>query len=131
MNAEDRNQGLARTDKFLIALIVAGFCVGTFTHTRDLIRLGFFGYSMVPVPVNLYWTILTFADPAAALLLVLRTRTGLIFGMAIMASDIVVNSCVLIEERIGGGSPDLLYFAFQLPFAILVAAYSFRYFAKQ
>jgi len=130
VNTEVPRRKLTRTDKFLIALIVTGFCVGTFTHTRDLLRLGLFGYSTVPVPVNVYWTILTLADPAAALLLLFRTRAGLILGIAIMASDIAVNSFVLIEERLRGGSPDLLYFAFQLPFAILVAGYSFRYFAR-
>ncbi|WP_455382044.1 hypothetical protein [Salinispira pacifica] len=116
--------GLRNADRLALLAMAIGFCVGTCTHTRDAISAGLFGYRHVSVAVNIFWTLLTFADPAATLLLLLRSRAGLILASLIMVSDVAVNGGLIIARLLSGGSPDLLYFAFQLPFGVLVVAYS-------
>jgi hypothetical protein len=47
-----------------------------------------------PVGVRLYWASLVFLDPAAAILLFVRPRAGLVLCAAIIATDVLNNSWV-------------------------------------
>jgi hypothetical protein len=47
-----------------------------------------------PVGVRLYWASLAFLDPAAAILLFVRPRAGLVLCAAIIATDVLNNSWV-------------------------------------
>ena len=68
-----------------------GFLIGTITHSLDLYHGGWLPYDFRPLPWNIYWTSLTFLDPLAALLIWVRERWGVWLGVAIMASNVLVN----------------------------------------
>lgn len=69
----------------------AGFIVGTVTHLLDLYYGGWLPYDFRPLPWNVYWTSLTFLDPLAAVLIWIKERWGVVLGMLIMASNVLVN----------------------------------------
>lgn len=69
----------------------AGFLIGTTTHALDIYHNGWLPYDFRPLPWNAYWTSLVFLDPLAALLIWLRERWGIVLGIAIMASNVLVN----------------------------------------
>ena len=82
---------------------VIGFLVGTTTHTVDLIVGGADAYSTFPLGVRLFWVSLTFLDPATVALIILRRRSGIVLGIAVMIADIAVNWTVF--ATVGGLSP--------------------------
>jgi len=72
--------------------------LATITHVLVDVRYGVFlagleplGY---PVGVRLYWASLTFLDPAAAILLFVRPRAGLVLCSVIIATDVLNNGWV-------------------------------------
>lgn len=80
--------------RLLVALYSFGFLYGTKNHLVDIQQDGFLGYTYVPWPINLYWTLLTFADPLTVFLLLSFPLWGLKLAVLIMASDILINSSV-------------------------------------
>lgn len=74
------------------AILVAGFAVGTLTHARDVLLYGWAPERGAPLPVELYWTSLTVVDALTILLLFVRPRLGLWLAIAVMVSDVAVNS---------------------------------------
>lgn len=68
-----------------------GFLIGTITHALDVHYNGWLPYDFRPLPWNIYWTSLTFLDPLAALLVWVCERWGVWLGVAIMASNVLVN----------------------------------------
>lgn len=78
----------------VLGVWVLCFLIGTFTHVRTLLGHGWLPYDWVPMPVNIFWTLLTFADPLAALLLLKRRNAGILLGLAIMISDVAINTWV-------------------------------------
>ncbi|MEL7199686.1 MAG: hypothetical protein AAGL10_15355 [Pseudomonadota bacterium] len=94
-----------------------GFVIGTITHTLDLYTMGWLPYDFRPLPWNIYWTSLTFLDPLAAVLIWLRERWGVWLGIAIMASNVLVNGYTYV---IGFEN-----FAFSLTLQSLFAAFVF------
>lgn len=83
------------TERLILAVLVAGFAVGTTTHTLQLVNNGWVVFSAAPVWMNVYWTVLTFLDPLAIVLLLRLRRADLVLGLAIMLSDVAVNSYAL------------------------------------
>lgn len=81
-------------------LWVIGFLIGTTTHTADLILGGLNVYSGFPPGVRLFWVALTILDPITAALIIVRRRSGLVLGSAVIIADIVVNWTVF--ALIGG-----------------------------
>ena len=71
-----------------------GFLVGTITHVLDIVFGGMNVYAAFPAGVRIFWVSLVVLDPAVVLLLVLRRRTGVILGVLVMISDVIVNSAV-------------------------------------
>jgi len=72
--------------------------LATITHVLFDVRYGILlagleplGY---PIGVRLYWASLTFLDPAAAILLFVRPRIGLVLCAFIIATDVINNSWV-------------------------------------
>jgi hypothetical protein len=86
----------------ILGIWVLCFLIGTFTHTRTLLGHGWLPYDWVPLPVNIFWTLLTFADPLAALLLLVRRNAGIVLGLAIMIADVAINTWVAYAEGFGG-----------------------------
>ncbi|AQX80081.1 hypothetical protein BWO91_08870 [Plantibacter flavus] len=77
-------------------LWVVGFLVGTTTHTADLILGGLDVYGGFPPGVRLFWVTLTVLDPITAVLIVLRRRSGIVLGIAVIVADIAVNWTVFV-----------------------------------
>ena len=102
-----------------------GFLIGTTTHTLDLINYGWLPYEFRPLPFNIYWTSLTFLDPLAALLIWLRERWGVLLGVAIMASNVLVNGYTLL---IGYGE-FLIPWLLQSAFGLFVFSVAWRHWA--
>ncbi len=119
--------GASRAEKLVVCALIAGFCTGTTTHLMDMALLGFLGYP-APLWINAYWTSLTLLDPIAALLLVFRTGYGVMLGLAIMVSDIAINTGVMVRVDLPANDMNWFRFACQLLFFILMAAYSFYFF---
>ncbi len=72
---------------YAVCLIGAGL-----NHARDIWHGGWLPYRADPLLMNWYWTSLTALDPLAAALLFLRPRAGLLLTLAIIVSDVAVNS---------------------------------------
>jgi len=98
--------------------------VGTFTHLRDTLEFGLFGYRSVPEVVNIFWTCLLAVDPLTAALLFIAPAAGLIAGSAVMVADIGINLWIILREYALSGRLDVLYFAFQLPFGVALLLYT-------
>ena len=52
---------------------------------------GWFPYHFAPLAFNPYWTVLTFFDALAAVLLLLQPRTGLALTLLTITSDVTLN----------------------------------------
>jgi hypothetical protein len=52
---------------------------------------GWLPYRFAPLPLNAYWTSLTFLDAFAAVLLLWQPRIGLALALLIIASDVALN----------------------------------------
>lgn len=75
------------------ALIVFSICLAAAcaVHGKDLWQHGWLPYHFAPLPLNAYWTSLTFFDAVAAVLLLWRRRTGLALALLIITSDVAIN----------------------------------------
>ncbi|MGW8281593.1 hypothetical protein ACWGK7_19145 (plasmid) [Sphingomonas aurantiaca] len=76
-------------------MLVAGFAIGTVTHTLHLVNVGWIVFDDAPIWMNVYWTALTALDPLAAVLLICRRPIGLALGAAIILSDVGINCYAL------------------------------------
>ena len=72
--------------------MIGAFAVGTCTHLENAWRAGLLPLPGQPLGFNLFWTSLTLLDPAAACLLVVRPRAGLILSAVIMLADVSINA---------------------------------------
>lgn len=81
---------------------IAGFLIGTVSHVLELVAGGVDTYGEFPSPLRVFWVSLTLIDPLAALLLLLKRRTGIALGLAIILTDIAVNWTVFLT--MGGHS---------------------------
>jgi hypothetical protein len=74
-------------------LIVFSLCfaAASAVHVTDLWQHGWLPYHFAPLPLNAYWTALTFFDAFAAVLLLWQPRTGLALALLIITSDVVLN----------------------------------------
>lgn len=95
---------------------VLGFLVGTTTHMADLVVGGSDAYSAFPLGVRLFWVALTILDPLTAALILLRWRSGIVLGSAVIISDIAVNWTVF--TMVGGLS--MFGVISQSSFAVLI-----------
>ena len=82
-------------ERIVVGVLVAGFAIGTVTHTLHLINVGWVVFDAAPTWMNVYWTALTRLDPLAAVLLLYRRPVGLALGAAIILSDVGINSYAL------------------------------------
>ena len=65
---------------------------GGLNHWRDIWRGGWLPYRAAPLSINWYWSSLAVIDLIAAALLFLHTRAGVILTLAVIVSDVAVNS---------------------------------------
>ena len=108
-----------RTSFVFRMILCAGLLVGTTTHVMVLLPHGLsWDYGGVPWFTQAYWTSLTFLDPLAALLLLVRPRLGLLLTAAIIATDVPHNLWFIHHYDIGFNRG----VASQCAFLIFVAA---------
>ncbi len=86
--------------KALLGVYSVGFLVGTYTHARGILAHGLLA-TPVPPAIGVYWDVLTLLDPLAVVLLWRQPRAGLWLAVAIMASDIAVNTGVYLAGYFG------------------------------
>ena len=79
---------LARPVLVVFSLCLAAACA---VHLTDLWQHGWLPYHFAPLPLNAYWTALTFFDAFAAVLLLWQPRTGLALALLIITSDVALN----------------------------------------
>jgi hypothetical protein len=78
--------------RIILLLWTAGFLVGTTTHAITLFTVGWMPQEHAPLWMNLYWTSLAALDPLTVVLLWTRQRYGVWLGIAVMVTDVAVNS---------------------------------------
>lgn len=81
-------------DKFITAVLVLSFLIGTATHTADVIQLGFPGYSGIGDIsrfCNYFWTSLLFINPIIAFLLIVKRSAGAVAAFIVISADVIIN----------------------------------------
>jgi len=106
--------------RFIFAIYIFGFSYGTRNHVLDIMEDGFLGYGYAPLPINIYWTALTFLDPLAILLLLFYPLAGIVLFVWIMITDIAVNSSVTLYYYLQAGTVSLDGLPLQIAFGIFV-----------
>jgi len=113
--------------RFILAILIICFTVGTITHVLDIYSLGFFGYAKlahVGSGLNIFWSLLVVFDPIVILLLFTRRMAGIIVGFVVLLSDVAVNSYFVLKFTSSSVVTDqalalqifaLLFSAFTLP----------------
>jgi hypothetical protein len=84
-----RLRSYPRWVKLTLSVYAIAFLIGTSTHLNVLLH----GWWLPHHPfLNMYWTSLTFLDPLVVFLLLRAPRIGLILAVAIMLTDVGINS---------------------------------------
>ena len=85
---------MTRLSLALRLLFAACLLGATYNHVRADIDCGLLcGYGFdAALPSRIYWSSLTLLDPLAAVLLLIRPRTGLVLTGLVIASDVLHNS---------------------------------------
>ena len=71
---------------------LAGMVAGGATHVFDNIYFGLLPYRFAPDWLNIYWSALGLLDLLAALLLWKVRKLGILLTIAIMLSNVIINS---------------------------------------
>jgi hypothetical protein len=87
-------------ERLIVAVLIIGFAIGTLTHARRLLTAGWVAIPTAPAWMNVYWTALTVLNPFAAVLLLRWRRAGLVLAIAIMLSDVAINTYALHGLRL-------------------------------
>ena len=84
-----------------IILIIQSFCMflAGLTHIYSIIEKGFMSYKKnTPIFLQIFWESLTFFDPLAAILLIIKPKIGLYLTLIILIIDVIHNNIFYIEE---------------------------------
>jgi hypothetical protein len=88
-NIRRRLQSYPTWVKLTLTMYSIAFLIGTTTHLIALLN----GWWLPHHPlINTYWGSLTFLDPLVVFLLLRLPRAGLLLALAIIASDVGINS---------------------------------------
>jgi hypothetical protein len=88
---EDRWAAAVLSTKVIVFSAAAVFAYGTVVHAVDLAGRGLSLYAQYPIGLSAYFTSLVILDALAAILLVLRRRSGLVLGVAVLITDFAAN----------------------------------------
>jgi len=86
---------------------------------------GWLPYRFAPLPMNAFWTALTFLDLLAAACILWRLRVGLIFGVLVLAADLAVILYAMHLFGLGGWPYEIRRLAQFLFFGFLLACLLF------
>ena len=75
--------------KLTLAVYAIAFLIGMSTHLIAILNGWWFPHHPL---LNAYWTSLTFLDPLVVLLLFRSPRSGLLLALAVMLTDVSINS---------------------------------------
>ena len=106
----------------VLAIYVFAFTVGTISHVVDILRSGFLPHNRYHWSLNLFWTSLTFLDPLAIVLLLLRAKAGILLAGLIMFLDVAVNLAAGVHEYLATGRFRMWGLYTQVPFAVFILA---------
>ncbi len=84
-------------DRFVRFVWIGAFLIGAVNHARDVLSGGWLPYDFAPLALNWFWSLLLPLDLAAAALLALRYRAGVVLGLAIIVVDVGVNTWFAYE----------------------------------
>ena len=96
-----------RVVRGILLMYSLGFLIGTYTHVHGVLTHGWLAWP-VPLAIGLYWDALTFLDPLTVLLLWRSPRVGLVLALAIMVSDVSVNTLVYQAGYFGPPTPHMV-----------------------
>lgn len=95
------------TAKAVFVVYTVCFLVGTYTHVAGLVQRGFLAFP-VPLAIGIYWDALALLDPLAAVLLWWRPKAGIRLALAIMASDVCINTYTYLAGYFGPPVPNMV-----------------------
>ena len=78
--------------KFSLIILSVCFMAASVLHVVDIAHGGWLPYRFAPDFVNLFWSSLAVLDGLAAVLLWTKRRRGLALALAIMLTDVTVNT---------------------------------------
>jgi hypothetical protein len=78
----------------VFAVYALCFLGAGFNHARDLWLGGLLPYDWAPLAINAYWASLALLDPLTVVLLYTFPRAGMLLALAVMLSDVAINSYV-------------------------------------
>jgi hypothetical protein len=118
--------------KFTLTIYAVAFLVGTSTHLDGLLHGWWFPHHPL---INAYWTLLALLDPLTVFLLLRSPRAGLLLALAIMLTDVGINSLATYLYLGTGGHYAVDYFvqlqtAF-LGFVLGSAPFLWSYFSRK
>ena len=83
--------------KIILIILCSGMLVGTVTHANWIFKNGFLSKDYdAPLYAKLFWDSLTFIDPVAALLLLIKPKHGIWLAAIIMIADVLINSYMCV-----------------------------------
>jgi len=92
-------KNLNKKTKYFLIIQAIGMLMGTLTHMQWVIKNGFLSDNYnAPVLTKIFWDSLTFLDPLAAVLLILKPKIGLILTLIIITLDVIHNNVFYMDE---------------------------------
>ncbi|MFK7784153.1 MAG: hypothetical protein AB8B56_03495 [Crocinitomicaceae bacterium] len=92
-------QALAFSTRVILVVQMIAMLMGTSTHVMWAVENGFLSTRYnAPLFSMVFWDSLTFLDPLAAILLLIRPKTGLILTLIIILADVTHNNIFYFEE---------------------------------
>lgn len=90
-----RDMNIRTLNKVVLTIWITGLVVGGATHVFDNIYFGLLPYRFAPDWLNIYWSSLGLLDFLAVLLLWKKRKLGILLTIAIMVSNVAINSLAL------------------------------------
>ncbi|MEK0161108.1 hypothetical protein WLQ65_18530 [Pseudoalteromonas piscicida] len=114
--------------RLVVKIILCIWCVclivGGATHIFDSVYFGLLPYKFVPLWLNIYWSALGVIDLVAVFLLLKYRLQGVLLTLAIMLSNVIVNSIAYYSLEVISDAWSLqlqtLFFGFCLGSAFLL-----------
>ncbi len=90
---------LNKRTRIILALQFIGMLMGTSTHVVWAIQNGLLSEKYnASLFSTLFWDSLTFLDPLAALLLIIKPKAGLYLTLVIIVADVIHNNLFYLDE---------------------------------
>ena len=93
--------------KVIFAIYSICFLIGTYTHASGILHLGFVPHP-VPLAIGVYWDALTVLDLLTAVLLWWRPKPAIGLAVAIMVSDVIINTHTYLAGYFRPPTPNMV-----------------------